>query len=284
MRKNIIVLIIGQNKNNDFFRSSIDILVSRTDISKVIIVTWQDTDVEYIYEKSKVHLIRVHRHSSFKYDGAPGRSIEYQKYLYDIGMKYICNKYSDDTYILKTRMDVLVDNVQLDYIFSQDYHNPTHVIKYKTWVAWAHITKPYYMEDSCFYSHISVMKKLTPRVDDVLSNLSTGHSHIRWYMMFSEIYDVYSHHEYTKKKNIYQSMTNKFKYSETHKTIIDRYIKCLDECFIVKTVPGGIKFRPWSDPSSHTISNNDINHIIRSPAPQRLKIVYDIDDILSIKT
>ena len=36
---------------------------------------------------------------------------------------------------------------------------------YKIWISWTHITKPFYMEDACFYSHISVMKKLSPYVD-----------------------------------------------------------------------------------------------------------------------
>lgn len=56
-------------------------------------------------------------------------------------------------------MDVFIDNHQLNYIFSQDYkiNLKNTPFPYKIWIPWTHITKPFYMEDACFYSHICVI-------------------------------------------------------------------------------------------------------------------------------
>ena len=99
-----IILIIGQNKVIDFFKKSIDIYKSRNDINKIILVTWKNENIDYIKNDSDITTILV---PQIKFD----LNIKYQKHLYDIGIKYICNNYKNvDIYVLKTRMDVIISN------------------------------------------------------------------------------------------------------------------------------------------------------------------------------
>ena len=116
-------------------------------------------DIEYVKDNSSIKIISMPPkvfESSIEGFG----SIKYQKYLYDIGINYINDNYeTNEIFILKTRMDVIFSNEQLNYIFSQDYKVETiksELFKYKIWVAWAHITKPFYIDDA-FFTHIFLL-------------------------------------------------------------------------------------------------------------------------------
>ena len=98
MEKNNIILIIGQNKNNDFFKKSIDTYVSRNDITEIVLVTYINENIDYIRQNNNIKKILVPKK---KFELSCG----YQKYLYDIGIKYIANNFNiENTFILKTRM------------------------------------------------------------------------------------------------------------------------------------------------------------------------------------
>lgn len=280
--KTNVVLIIGQNKDESVFNRSINVYKTRQDVDRVVIVTWSDTNLNDINDE-KIHTIRVDNPGNFVYDGRPGRSIEYQKYLYDIGLDHINKTCSSDVYILKTRMDFFISDDQLDYIFSQNYciESPS-AINYKIWVPWAHVTKPLYLEDGCFYSHLSVMNLLSPCIDETLVNIGQGHSHIRWFAKLSDHYNLYDNAVFRDKNNIYKEMTSEFTYTEVYKNILSKYMKCLSECFIIKTVDDGIEFRSWNNTKSYTLPSTNINDIIQTPAEHRLKIVHDSKDLTSI--
>lgn len=273
MVKKNIILIIGQNKNDRLFRESIELYLLRNDIRDIILVTWNSTDIEFVKHNTSIKKILV---SNKKFD----LSSQYQKYLYDIGIEYIDNNYKEENiFILKTRMDVFIGDHQLNYIFSQDYkiNLKNTSFQYKIWIPWAHITKPFYMEDACFYSHISVMKKLSPYVDELFHD--QGHSHIRWFLLLAREYNLY---EETNTYNDYKNMNSKFILNEITKNILIKYRECVKHHFIIITLKEGILFRKWNNINFYKKPSNSIINIIKNLANSNLKIVYNNEDFFSI--
>lgn len=275
--KNNIILIIGQNKSNVLFVKSIELYLSRNDITDIILVTWRGTNIKFVENLDSIKKVLV-SNKKFRL------SIEYQKHLYDIGLEYINNNYKqDDIYILKTRMDVFISNHQLDYIFSQSYKINSHqfqmktIFPYKIWIAWAHITKPLYVDDAFFYSHISVMRNLSPYVGNLFE--VQGHSHIRWFLLLAREYNLY------KEPNSYihyERMNRTFVLNETTKDILIKYRQCIKEHFIIKTLKDGISFRKFSKLKFYRKPSNKIQEIIKKKAISNLKIVYNNDDFFSV--
>lgn len=273
MVKKNIILIIGQNKNNTLFKKSIKLYLSRNDITDIILVTWNYTNIDFVKSNTSIKVILVSNKNFIL-------SSQYQKYLYDIGIKYIDNNYKEDNiFILKTRMDVFIDNHQLNYIFSQNYkiNLSNTLFSYKIWIAWIHITKPFYIEDACFYSHISVMKKLSPYVDNLFNQ--QGHSHIRWFLLLAREYNLYMEPDTYKH---YQNMNSNFIFNEITKNILIKYKECIKNHFIINTLENGILFRDWNNINFYKKPSNNIKNIIKNSAKHNLKIVYNNDDFFSI--
>tara|TARA_B100000524_G_scaffold339042_1_gene231006 strand:- start:64 stop:606 length:543 start_codon:yes stop_codon:yes gene_type:complete len=176
-------------------------------------------------------------------------------------------------------MDVFIDNHQLNYIFSQDYkiNLKNTSFPYKIWVPWTHITKPFYMEDACFYSHISVMKKLSPYVGKLFND--QGHSHIRWFLLLAREYNLYKE---SNTYNDYQNMNSNFILNEITKNILIKYRACVKHHFIINTLKKGILFRDWNNINFYKKPSNSILNIIENSAKKNLKIVYNNDDFCSI--
>lgn len=273
MSKQNIVLIIGQNKNKIYFEKSINLYLSRNDITEIIVVTWNNVNIDFVKSNTIIKKILV-PNKNF------ALSAEYQKYLYDIGIEYICNKYKEDNiFILKTRMDVFIDNHQLDYIFSQNYkiNLQNTLFSYKIWIPWCHITKPFYMEDACFYTHISVMKNLTPYIGDLFNQ--QGHTHIRWFLLLAREYNLYNDN---KLYNHYKDMNDKFDFNEITKDILIKYRQCIKEHFIIKSLKDGIFFRKWNNINFYKKPSEKINDIINKKHISNLKIVYNNEDFFSV--
>lgn len=273
-----IILIIGENKCNELFEKSINLYISRNDITDIILVTYDDENIEFVKSLKSIEKVLVPRPNKKKIN------IEYQKYLYDIGIKCVSNKnYKEDKiFILKTRMDVFIDNNQLDYIFSQNYKinlQKNTLFPYKIWVPWTHITKPFYTEDCCFYSHISVMGHLSPYIDDF--PIVQGHSHIRYFLLLAREYNLYNDDSSYKH---YESMQRKFILNEDTKNILIKYRECIKEHFIINTQKDGIIFRQWNNINFYKKPSNNILDIINKneKAKGNLKPVYNIKDFLSI--
>ena len=272
MVKNII-LIIGENKNDMLFKKSIELYLSRNDITDIILVTWNNVNIEFVKSNTSIKKVLV-SNKKFRL------SSQYQKYLYDIGIEYIDNNYKEENiFILKTRMDIFIDNHQLNYIFSQNYkvNLQNTLFPYKIWVPWAHITKPFYMEDACFYSHICVMKKLSPYVGNLF--IEQGHSHIRWFLLLAREYNLYT--EFSS-YNDYKYMHQKFTFNEITKNILIKYRACIKNHFIINTLKEGILFRMWNDINFYKKPSNNILDIIENSAEKSLKIVYNNEDFFSI--
>lgn len=273
MVKKNIILIIGQNKANILFKKSIELYLSRNDITDIILVTWNNENIKCVESNTSIKKILV---SNKKF----ALSSQYQKHLYDIGINYIDKNYKEDNiFILKTRMDVFIDNHQLDYIFSQNYklNLQNTLFPYKIWIPWAHITKPFYVEDACFYSHISVMKKLSPYVDKLFHD--QGHSHIRWFLLLAREYNLY---EEANTYNDYKNMNSKFILNEITKKILINYRTCVKKHFIIKTLKEGIEFRSYNNINFYKKPSNSIIDIINNSMRANLKIVYNNDDFFSI--
>ena len=278
--KNNIILIVGQNKSNGLFVNSIKLYLSRNDITDIILVTWEDTNIQFVEKLDSIKKVLV-SNKKFRL------SIEYQKYLYDIALEYINNNYkADDIYILKTRMDVFVSNHQLDYIFSQSYKINSHqfqmktLFPYKIWIAWSHITKPFYIDDALFYSHISVMRNLSPYVGNLFEDEEPqGHSHIRWFLLLAREYNLYKE---PNSYNHYEKMNSTFVLNETTKDILIKYRQCIKDHFIIKTLKDGITFRRYNKLKFYRKPSNKIQDIIKKKAISNLKIVYNDEDFFSV--
>jgi len=271
--KNNIILIIGQNKSNQLFVNSIKLYLSRNDITDIILVTWKDTNIQFVENLDSIKKVLV-SNKKFRL------GIEYQKYLYDIGLEYINNNYKpDDIYILKTRMDVFISNHQLDYIFSQSYkiNLQKTLFPYKIWIAWAHITKPFYIDDALFYSHISVMRNLSPYVGNLFE--VQGHGHIRWFLLLAREYNLYKE---PKSYYHYEKMNSTFVLNETTKAILRKYRQCIKDHFIIKTLKDGISFRRYNKFKFYKKPSDNIEDIIKGKAISNLKIVYDDEDFFSV--
>ncbi len=267
--KNNIILIVGQNKSNGLFVNSIKLYLSRNDITDIILVTWEDTNIQFVEKLDSIKKVLV-SNKKFRL------SIEYQKYLYDIGLEYINNNYkADDIYILKTRMDVFVSNHQLDYIFSQSYKINSHqfqmktLFPYKIWIAWSHITKPFYIDDALFYSHISVMRNLSPYVGNLFEDEEQqGHSHIRWFLLLAREYNLYKE---PNSYNHYEKMNSTFVLNETTKDILIKYRQCIKDHFIIKTLKDGITFRRYNKLKFYRKPSNKIQDIIKKKSYFKFK-------------
>ena len=268
-----VILIIGQNKVNDFLKKSIDIYKSRNDINKIILVTWQNENIDYIKKYSNITTILV---PQIKFD----LSIKYQKYLYDIGIKYICNNYkNDEIYVLKTRMDVIISHEQLNFIFNQNYKldNGDELFPYKLWIPWVHITCPFYNEDCCFYSNLLTMKNMSPYTDKLFT--WGGQSNIRWFINLARKFDLYNDETLY---NNYEQMKTLFPLNKINIDILIKYRNCVKKMFIINTVNNGIIFRHWNNIRFYKKPSNKIIDIINNQCKNDLKIVYNNEDLNSI--
>lgn len=184
-------------------------------------------------------------------------------------------------------MDVFIDNHQLNYIFSQNYKIDLQntLFPYKIWVPWVHITEPFYIEDACFYSHISVMKKLSPYIisseDDKKGNLfrNQEQAHVRWFLLLAREYNLYKD---SNTYNNYSNMTTKFIFNEITKNILIKYRSCIKDHFIINTLKEGILFHKYNNINFYKKPSNNIIDIINNPTDLNLKIVYNNDDFFSI--
>tara|TARA_B110000261_G_C13040961_1_gene340323 strand:+ start:488 stop:1315 length:828 start_codon:yes stop_codon:yes gene_type:complete len=269
MKKTNIILIIGQNKNNDFLKKSIDIYSSRNDINKIVLVTWQNENIDYIKKYSDIRTIVV---PQIKFD----LNIKYQKHLYDIGIKYICNNYkNDDIYVLKTRMDVIISNEQLNFIFNQNYKldYKNDLFPYKLWIPWVHITCPFYNEDCCFYSNLLTMKNMTPYTGKLFT--WAGHSNIRWFVNLARKYDLYDDETLY---NNYEQMKTLFPLNKINRDILIKYRNCVKSMFIINTIDNGVIFRHWNHTHFYQKPSNQLIDIINNQHEANLKIVYNNED------
>jgi hypothetical protein len=177
-------------------------------------------------------------------------------------------------------MDVFIGDHQLNYIFSQNYKvNLTRntLFRYKIWIPWAHLTKPLYMGDECFYSHISVMKNVSPYTKNLFTH--QGHSHIRWFLLLANEYNLYKE---SNTYNDYKNMNSNFILNEITKDILIKYRACVKHHFIISTLKEGILFRDWNNINFYKKPSNSILNIIENSADKNLKIVYNNDDFFSI--
>ena len=274
MTKMNIVLIIGQNKDPINFKKSLDIYLNNEKVSKIVLVTWNNT-TGIRFNSSKILCIKVPP-VNLKH------SFEYQKKLFDVGVSTINNRYNGDIYILKTRMDFIISNDLLNFILEQDYKlesSLSPLFKYKIWIAWIHVTKPFYIGDCCFYSHISVINNLAPQSGIKEFRIRQGHPEIRWFLTLSKLYNIYDDpSEYHK----YKDMAGEFELTDEIKKILLRYKECINKHFIVQNFKDGILGRDCASVDFYKKKSNNILDIIQDqPEINNKKFAYNIDDFNS---
>ena len=274
MLKKNIVLIIGQNKKPKNFIKSLNIYLNNKNISKIVIVTWKYT-TGIKFNSSKVLLIRVPEVKC-------KQSFEYQKKLFDIGIKSINKRYNGDIYILKTRMDIIINNHLLDFIFNQNYKIDSYIsplFKYKIWIAWIHLTKPFYIGDCCFYSHISVMNNIAPKysLDNKYMKLGQGHVEIRWFFYLYKLYNIY---ENSNEFHKYKNMEREFKLDDKTKKMLLRYKDCIKKHFIIQNLKEGIILKDFYNQMNYYYkhTNNILDIMKHNQEINNKKFAYNMDD------
>ena len=279
-RKNIIMLV-GQNRNPDMLAESLDTFNNHDKVYKVYVVAWETCNL-YLDRNKNLSKTVIVRNKEFP--ATPGENnTEFQKSAMDKGLDSIIKNEEDhDIFVMRLRMDVLLRKNQLDYVLSQDYkikNPPIPEFKYKIWVPWTHLTKPFYLADECFYSHLSVMVNLSPDRDTVLYKLGQGNAHIAWFLKLAKKYNVF---ENTSEYDDYFSMTNEFTPNKHKIDMIIRYYQCVKDYFIIKTVQHGIKFKDYNIPGYYVKNSNKLLDIIKKKADLNLKIVYCNEELENI--
>jgi len=242
----MIALITGQNKDKETFVRSLDLYTKSPSINKVILVTWSETFCEFPNHALKDNKCTIIKLPSETYR----HNVRYQKKLYEKGVEYIKEKFQNkNPRVLKTRPDVFISQNQLDFISDQNYaiksSNKNLRISHKIWVPWACVTKPFYIEDIAFCSPLDTMRLLMKDDSDSILGLGQGHAHIRYYFDIARDYNIYQK-DYSPYRKLHTAAIDK-----NNKHIIETlkdYNRCINECFIIKSLPGGIEFnkcRPY---------------------------------------
>jgi len=280
-RRNV-VLSIGQNKNPAFFQQSVNVYIQHAGVAAVVLVVWDTMDMkdmQVVVMHPKVRVVRVPP-AQF------GIQSQYQHHLYHIGLQYIQDHFEETErlYVLKTRLDVLISKEQLSFVFAQDYRKRENVdcsFRYKIWIPWAHLTVPLYVEDACFYSHVSVMHQVIPPKSMQVPSDFQGHLHLRWFLTLGQAYNIYpgleafsSFEAYYAQHPEYEGLLGQFTLDAARIRLLQAYWGLIHQHFIVHTIPDGIHFRVWSAVTYYRPPSTSIRDIIRVPAPSNLKIAY----------
>jgi len=198
--KKVDVLFTGLIRKNEVFKKSIkDLTLMRKKgvVDKIILSTW-DYEVENnpemvkFLEKNKVLVIGSKEPKYFSF-GTIGQQMK----AMETGLK----KISSNKFVLKTRTDIYINPNFLRMLFKEKEellkiinHLPNgNIFKYKIWIPWFEITKPFYISDECFFGYHQDMEKLInyDLMYDKKYNLGKGISHIRRFIHpFLEKYPI----------------------------------------------------------------------------------------------
>lgn len=281
--KNIFILLTGQVKIQKIFNNILKNLYKIKSnnnfiIREIIIVTWNN-------QKKKIGNLKNITILSYpeiidKGDG----NILAQMYHYKKGLDYIKSKNIKNTFILKSRCDVILDTLFLEKIFNYNYNLNNKLLTHKIWIPWAHAIKPFYLGDSCFFSSLSVMSKLY-NINSIYErkNLHMGLTHIRRFINpFLNTYPILQ--KYIKNYNnlskgmqtIILNLNNKYM-----KELIKTYYIILDKYFYINTEKStDIIFRKWTDKSLEINYNLNLQQV--SKINHSLKLIYLNDYIKKI--
>ena len=171
-------------------------------------------------------------------------------------VKYMSKDSKNDVYVLKTRSDLFIDNNSLNEVFSYNYEiNDDPILSHKIWLPWVHKTKPFYFEDSIFYSHINSMEKLY-NIDTIfkLKKIGQGITHIRRFFTPFLNQEKYKLFNELILDNTDEIMENSHKLSlekmlntKTGSHLLKIYYEILNKYFFVSTInENSIIFRPWN--------------------------------------
>lgn len=281
-----VVLAIGQNKSPERFRQSMQVYAQHAQIMRVFLVVWATTDSSSLAFATALHpKISVVKVPPEQFAINP----QYQHHLYHVGLQHIQDHVEDpeNLYVLKTRLDVLLSPEQVSFVCAQNYAKSEDAapssFQYKIWLPWVHLIVPLYMEDACFYSHMSVMRQLLPTESLQAPHDIQGHSHFRWFLALGRAYNLYpgletcpSFASFCAQHPEYCGLLGRFSLEKepARAALLQAYWQMLHDNCIICTVPGGIQFRAWSSVTYYSPPSTTVQDIIATPAPSNLKIAY----------
>lgn len=260
--KDIFIIFTGLIRHTDKLNKSLNDLIKLKDkynIKKIFILTWKGQN--YKNQILNNNLIKYIEYQNLK-DLGGGNHLA-QMFHYKKGLELVNNyKTENDKYILKTRTDVYINPDFYDTIFNYNYNINSNILTHKIWVPWVHKTKPFYFEDSLFFSHINSMEKLY-NIDNIfkLKNIGQGITHIRRFItpFLNNIkYKEYCNNLLQNKDNLMirslKLNINEIKNIKNGKEFIDYYYEILNKYFYIKTDNNNsIIFRNWNK------MNNNLN-------------------------
>lgn len=285
MSKQIYVIFTGLIRYPDNFHKQID-LFKELKIT-MILSTWENENITKEYE-NKINIIyntknkdNSNKNNSFNSKNEwiyvnMGQSV----LLYN-GLTYVkslLNGITDDIYILKTRPDIFIPKDLLNHILSFDYSIKENIynITSKTWVPWASVIKPFYLEDICHLSDFqTTLRFCNLKGYDHFNNqyyIGQGKGHIIRYILpfltnknISDFYSLNSDYNYNIINNNYKD-TNKIKH------ILYDYYFLLKNYFIIFT-PENINILFKLQPSKKRfITYNNGNFINKT---SKIEVIYD---------
>ena len=189
--KPIDVLFCGLIRLPNMFKQSIKELAElrkKKLVKKIIFSTWDYEIDKYpgirkFFKDNKVILIE----SKEPKDTGPSH-MWCQMLALELGLK----KTSKNAFILKSRADVHIKPEFIEKLIKEKEKllkitsslPGGNIFKYKVWVPWYEITKPFYMADECFLAYYNDMKKLYNYDDsyDIQYGEDHGIPHIRRFM------------------------------------------------------------------------------------------------------
>lgn len=267
---NIYILITGLLRLNKRFLKTLNDMEKNGRVLKVIFVTWVG-EPRKMKNLSKFKKLKILECSKLKDNGDGNHKA--QNLHYRTGLKYIksISGDSEDYYILKTRTDVYINPHFLNNIANFNYKiNNGKYLNYKLWVPWAHIQKPFYLEDAIFYSHKETMEKLIysdkSQEKFIRNKIAQGISHVRrFFPPFIEYNKEFTKIILENKDNVFKMSQKKqlkaILNNESGKLMIRVYREILKKYFIVYTKnKDSIVFRPWN--TMNHKNNKKINLIL----------------------
>jgi hypothetical protein len=185
-KKPIDVIFCGLLRTQKLFEKSIlDLIELRKKgfVNRIIFSTWENElkeDMRCFLKKMNIIIVE----SKEPEKGGIG-NIWCQMKSFEEGMK----KSDKNLFVLKTRTDVHIDKrfiiklcAEREKVLRIDKSLPNgNIFKYKIWVPWFEISKPFFMGDECFFGHSEDIKKLINYEEkyDEEYKLGPGINHIR---------------------------------------------------------------------------------------------------------
>lgn len=257
--RQIYIILTGEIRDERRFQQNINIfnrLLSEEKIKGVVVSTNRDVHPNFMKPKNFTYI----ETPNLKDNGYGNWRVQMTQFR--DGLNHILGiSDNGNTFVLKSRPDVVITYDFLLKVFAKELKvgGENHGMRYKVWIPWAEISKPFYFGDECFFGHIYDVRKMY-NFNEIYQHdkLGQGVAHIRRYI--NHFLHVPILKEYVNNKhniNVYLLTINDFQklkklgkdeeVYDYYVKLVATYYKILNDCFDIETEPDSITFREWSN-------------------------------------